>query len=120
MTATLLFATGCGEGETEKKLEVVTTVFPVYDWTKNILGDQLESTNLTMLLDSGVDLHSFQPSAADLVKISTCDVFIYVGGESDEWVDKALENASNSDMVVVNLMELLGDMARPEEEVEGM
>ncbi len=97
---------------------VVTTIFPEYDWTRNIIGDT--DADITMLLNSGVDLHSFQPSADDIVKISTCDVFIYVGGESDEWVEDALKEAVNKDMVVVNLMDALGGKAKVEEAVEGM
>ena len=73
-----------------------------------------------MLLDNGVDLHSFQPTADDILKISTCDLFIYVGGESDEWVEDALEEATNKDMEVINLLEVLGDSVKEEEVVEGM
>ena len=65
-----------------------------------------------MLLDNGVDLHSYQPTANDLIKISHCDMFIYVGGESDGWVEDALKNAVNKDMVVINMMELMGDSAK--------
>ena len=64
------------------KLKIVTTIFPEYDWVKSILGDQTENVELTMLLDNGVDLHSYQPTADDIAKISDCDLFIYVGGES--------------------------------------
>ena len=102
------------------KLSVVTTIFPEYDWTMNILGDRAKDAEVTMLLDSGVDLHSYSPSADDLVKISTCDVFIYVGGESDEWVKDALKSVGNENMIVINLMEVLGDAVREEETVEGM
>ncbi len=73
-----------------------------------------------MLLDNGVDLHSYQPTADDIMKISTCDMFIYVGGESDEWAENALKEATNKDMVVVNLLEVLGDSVKEEEMVEGM
>jgi zinc transport system substrate-binding protein len=58
-----------------------------------------------MLLDNGVDLHSYQPTADDMIKISSCDLFIYVGGESDAWVEDALKEAVNPDMVVINLLE---------------
>ncbi len=102
------------------KLHIVTTIFPVYDWTVNILGEQAASAEVTMLLDNGVDLHSFQPSADDIVRISTCDLFIYVGGESDDWVDDALEEATNKNMAVISLMETLGDSVKEEEIVEGM
>jgi zinc transport system substrate-binding protein len=67
-----------------------------------------------------VDLHSFQPTAADILKISTCDLFIYVGGESDEWVDDALREATNKSMTVVSLLDVLGDAVKEEEVVEGM
>ena len=99
---------------------VVCTIFPEYDWVKEILGDHAENVELTYLLDSGVDLHSFQPTADDIMKISTCDLFIYVGGESDEWVEDALDEATNKDMKVINLMDILGDSAKVEELKEGM
>ena len=73
-----------------------------------------------MLLDNGVDLHSYQPTVKDILKISDCDMFIYVGGESDEWVEDALKEATNKDMVVINLLEVLGDSVKEEEMVEGM
>lgn len=118
---------GCGKknaaetGESDSnKLSVVTTIFPEYDWVKEILGDKAESTDLTMLLDNGVDLHSYQPTADDIVKISDCDLFIYVGGESDKWVDDALKEATNKDMKVIDLLEVLGDSVKTEETVEGM
>ena len=102
------------------KLNVLCTIFPEYDWAKNIIGERINDVNLTMLLDDGVDLHSFQPSVDDLIKISTCDLFIYVGGESDAWVSDALKQAVNKDMVVINLLDVLGDAVKQEELVEGM
>ena len=102
------------------KLKVVTTIFPEYDWVRAILGDKAENAEVTMLLDNGVDLHSYQPTADDIVKISDCDLFIYVGGESDEWVEDALRNAANGNMKVINLLEVLGDSVKTEEIVEGM
>ena len=102
------------------KLKVVTTVFPEYDWVIQIAGDKISDIDLTFLLDNGVDLHSFQPTAQDIIKISSCDVFVYVGGESDEWVEDVLKEASNKNMQVVNLMNLLGDSVKEEEIVEGM
>ncbi len=104
----------------DSSLQIVTTIFPVYDWTNNILGDNPSGVQTTMLLDSGVDLHSFQPTTEDMMKISECDLFIYVGGESDDWVDDALKNTNNKDMIVINLLDALGDQAREEELKEGM
>ena len=103
-----------------KKINIVTTIFPEYDWVRNIVGDKIEQIELTLLTDTGVDLHSYQPSISDILKISTCDMFIYVGGESDKWVDDALAQATNKDMVVVNLLDVLGDKVKNEEIVEGM
>ncbi len=115
----------CGnEGNTENlasdRLKVVTTIFPEYDWVREILGDKAGEADITLLLDNGVDLHSYQPTAEDILKIGEADVFIYVGGESDEWVEDALKEASNPDRKVINLLEVLGDSVKEEEVVEGM
>ena len=114
---------GCGkQNDTNQtdKLSIVTTIFPEYDRVREILGDKADNAEITMLLDNGVDLHSYQPTADDIVKISDCDLFIYVGGESDEWVEDALRNAANRNMKVINLLEVLGDSVKTEEIVEGM
>lgn len=114
---------GCGkQNDTNQtdKLSIVTTIFPEYDWVREILGEKADNAEITMLLDNGVDLHSYQPTADDIVKISDCDLFIYVGGESDEWVEDALRNAANRNMKVINLLEVLGDSVKTEEIVEGM
>ena len=128
MTCLLVFAgifTGCGasssdSGKDSRKLKIVTTIFPEYDWVRNILGDREKDVELTMLIDSGVDLHSYQPSTDDIVKISKCDIFIYVGGESDKWVDDALKQGSNKDRTVIDLFDVLGDKLKEEEHKEGM
>ena len=114
---------GCNAAQkanTSDKMKIVTTIFPEYDWVNNILGDKASNAEVTMLLDNGVDLHSFQPTAADILKISECDLFIYVGGESDEWVEDVLKEATNKDMIAINLLEVLGDKVVEEEIVEGM
>ena len=104
-----------------KTISVVATVFPVYDWTRQIIGqDQEDRVALTLLLDKGTDLHNYQPTVEDIYKISTCDLFIYVGGESDKWVPDALAQATNPNMKVLCLMDLLGSAAREEETLEGM
>ena len=108
------------EAPAHTKISIVTTIFPEYDWVREILGDKADSAEITMLLDNGVDLHSYQPTADDLIKISDCDLFVYVGGESDGWVDDALKSAANRDRKVINLLEVLGDSVKEEETVEGM
>ena len=105
--------------QAEKKLSVVAATFPMYDWTRRVIGD-VEGIDLTLLLDSGVDLHSFNPTAADILKVATCDLFIYVGGESDEWVEDVMKQAVNPDITTLCLMEILGGAAKEEEAVEGM
>ena len=87
---------------------------------REILGDKADRAEVTMLLDNGVDLHSYQPTADDIIKISDCDLFIYVGGESDGWVEDVLKEAANKDMQVINLLDVLGEQVKEEEVVEGM
>lgn len=116
-------ASGCGSkesSESDNKIKIMTTIFPEYDWVKNILGSQTDNVDLVLLVDDGVDLHSYEPSAEDISTISDCDLFIYTGGESDDWVDDALDQATNKDMEVMNLMDVLGDSVKTEEAVEGM
>lgn len=110
---------GC-KGNSGDKLSIVTTIFPEYDWVNQILGEQAQNAEVTLLLDSGVDLHSYQPTADDIVTISTCDMFIYVGGHSDDWVAEVLAQAKNEDMIVINLFDVLADAVKEEELVDGM
>ena len=106
--------------DTNKKFSVVCTIFPEYDWIRQLVGDKKDNYEITYLLDKGVDLHSYQPTAEDIAKIANCDLFVYVGGESDGWVDDALKESKNDKMQVVNLLETLGKNVKPEEVVEGM
>ena len=105
---------------TEQQLSVVATVFPAYDWARQILGADNEHAALTLLLDKGTDFHNYQPTVEDIYKISTCDLFIYVGGESDKWVPDALAQAQNKDMKTICLLDALGSAAKEEEALEGM
>lgn len=106
--------------DANKKFSVVCTIFPEYDWIRQLVGDKKDNYEITYLLDKGVDLHSYQPTAEDIAKIANCDLFVYVGGESDGWVDDALKESKNDNMQVVNLLETLGKNVKPEEVVEGM
>lgn len=112
--------TGCGGAQnTHADIKVVATVFPIYDWVREVARDDVD-IKLDMLLDNGADLHSYQPSATDIMDISDCDVFIYVGGESDKWVSDVIQKADNKDMIVLDLLDILGDKAKEEEVKEGM
>ncbi len=109
-----------GGAEGGDAIKVVATVFPAYDWAREVIGDRTEDVELSLLMDTGTDLHNYQPTAEDILEIGQCDVFIYVGGESDEWVEDALAQAENDNMIVLCLMDSLGDGAREEEIIEGM
>lgn len=102
------------------KKSIVCTTFPEYDWVMNILGEKAGSFDVTLLQNNGTDLHSYQPSVKDIAKISNADLFVYVGGESDEWVEKVVSQSVNKKQIVVNMLEVLGDKVREEEIVEGM
>ncbi len=104
----------------DRKLSIVTTIFPEYDWVMNILGEKAADAEVSLLLDSGVDLHSYQPSADDMVRISHADLVICTGGASESWVEDALRGAASPDRKVIRLLNCLGDRLREEEIVEGM
>ena len=116
---TTLGLSGCSGNEIKDsgKLSIVATVFPAYDWIREILGDKGE---LTLLSSNGADLHNYQPTAEDMSKIATCDMFIYVGGESDSWAEDAVKTSLKKDMIAVNLLEVLGEAVVEEEVLEGM
>jgi len=100
-------------------VKIVTTIFPIYDWVRQIVGPDA-NVDMTMLLDSGVDLHNYQPTAQDILKIAQCDLFIFVGGESDEWTEDVLATAQNKNIKTINLLDALGEAVKEEEIVEGM
>ncbi len=117
---------GCGSaapgpaGSAEGRLRIVTTIFPLYDWTREVLGERADAVELVWLQDSGVDLHSYQPTAEDMLKLSSSDLFIYVGGESDDWAEDAIAEAVNPNQQTLDLLEALGSGAKEEERAEGM
>ena len=88
----------CQQPETTQEkdgITVVTTIFPVYDWPCNIAGD---NCNVIYLDESGTDMHSFEPTAKDILTLAQADVFIHIGGVSDEWVEGAIESADNPEL----------------------
>lgn len=105
-------------GETAAPLRIVCTTFPQYDWTRQLLGNRADEVELTLLLDNGIDLHNYQPTADDIIKIARCDLFVYVGGESDTWVDDLLEASPNSHRKALSMLACVD--AKEEEAVEGM
>ena len=115
----VLSVSSCATQKVSDKKSIVVTVFPEYDWVMNVIGDLSEEYEVNLLLKNGSDLHSYQPSTKDMASISSCDLFIYVGGESDFWVEKALEKPMNKNRTVINLMKILGSRAIEEEGEEG-
>ena len=114
---------GCSNtssSENDNKIHVMATSFPQYDWVRQIIGKDNENVEVSLLVDSGIDLHSFQPSVEDIAHISNCDMFIYTGGISDVWVEDALKASSKEDRIEINLLSVLGNEVKDEEHVEGM
>lgn len=119
----LIMCSGCekqNNNSKNNKLSIVVTNFAVYDWLRQIIGDNKDNIELTMLMDNGVDSHNYQPTADDIIRISDCNLFVYIGGQSESWVADVLKNSTNKDMKVVNLLNILADKAKLEEEVDGM
>ena len=117
LSALALLLSGCAQPQSHKKLQVVAAIFPEYDWVRQIVGDD-DSVELTLLVDDGVDPHSFQPAVSDMVTAANCDLLIYGGGESDQWLTKL--EATNPNRETLVLLPLLGAQAHREEVVEGM
>lgn len=101
------------------KLHIVCTTFPQYDWVRALTAGAEEHLELVLLTEGG-DLHNFQPSAMDIAQVSDCDLLIYVGGESDLWVQDALRESVNADMHIFNMMERIKDALKEEEHIEGV
>ena len=112
---------GCSQVSAEKndKINIVCTVFPAYDWVREITGNS-DNLEITYLLENGADMHSYQPTMDDIVQISSCDLFIYIGGESDTWAEDAVKQAKNKNIKSVCLLDTLGDAVKEEEIKEGM
>lgn len=116
--AALAFACGCSadnapQSGNKDKLSIVTTIFPAYDFARQVFGDTAE---VTMLLKPGTESHSYDPTAKDIIKIDSCDLFIYNGGESDTWVDGILEASDGvKTLRMMDAVEVL-----EEEHIEGM
>lgn len=117
---TLFSLTACSKSNSNSdKIQVVASIFPAYDWAKQIIGDT-DRIELSLLVKNGSDLHSYQPSVDDIISISNSSVFIYNGGESDTWVNGVIKTGGSDKTIYVNLMERLGSHLVEEEEVEGM
>lgn len=114
----LAVLTGCGAAAPatsaaesgEEPLRVVATVFPAWDWLRELTAGQEGRVELTLLQSGGVDMHSYQPTARDLLTVQECDLLVCVGGQSDAWLERALAGAEDGPRVV-RLVEALGEQA---------
>lgn len=114
LTFFMFLISGCADNK-DNKIHIVSTIFPIYDWTSNIIKDVNDNIELDLLVNNGTDVHNYQPTADDIIKITTCDMLILIGGESDSWILDALKQKKNQDMVIINLMDILGKYVRKEE-----
>ena len=101
------------ETEDNGKLNVITSNFPPYDFLREIGGDKI---NLKMLISPGAESHSYEPTPQDIANVNNCDVFVYVGGNSDQWVGSLISSGDNQDMEVVKMMDCVELLDEPEEE----
>jgi zinc transport system substrate-binding protein len=122
MVAVILFGvSGCKQKKNavtrsaDGKLNVTVTVFPPYDFVRAVAKDKV---NLKLLLPPGAESHSFEPSPKDIIAVQNSAIFIYVGGESDDWVDRILESMNTDNMKILAMMETVEAVV--EETVEGM
>lgn len=119
LAAAILFASTFAFAKNSKKT-IICTIYPQYDWIMNIVGDKTDIFDISYLTQKGMDLHNYQPNIQDIAKLTECDLFVFVGGESDKWVQKAVSQAKNKSLKAFNMMEILADKVREEEFVEGM
>ena len=105
---------------TSDKLKITTSIYPEYEWVNAVLGSHRNEADVTLLMQDGVDLHSYQPSAEDIMTVKNSDLFVYVGGESDGWAKDASRDAENPNFKAIDLMDLLKDITKEEVAKEGM
>lgn len=102
----VIYSCGSG-GKDDGKISVVCTLFPQYDWLREIIGES-ESVELSLIVENGTDIHSYEPTAADILEISNADMIVYLGGEADTWVSEAIERSGNEDAIKIAICECEG------------
>lgn len=117
MALILVTFSGCAQSNAydNGKINIVSTIFPQYDFAREITGDK---ANLKMLIPPAGEAHTYEPTPQDIISIENSDVFLYIGGESDEWVDNILDSVDKSKTRVVKLIDYVD--TKEEEDVEGM
>ena len=117
LSSALLCGTGCNT-EDNGKIKIVCTLYPAYEWINAVIDGVDGIDKPKLLINSSIDFHSYQASVDDIVNVKNADLFVYVGGESDEWIEKV--DITNKDQKQICLLDVLGDAAKLEEEKEGM
>ena len=113
---TLLF-TSCGKIGGNDKISIVCTAFAQYDFVMNIIGENRENFEVTYLLESGTDMHSYSNtiSVEDKVKILSCDLFVCIGGSSEKWIDELISDEKSKEIKTLKLIDCVGELVCPSE-----
>lgn len=116
---TFLFANQITTAFAQDKINIVTTIYPLYDFAKEVTAG-VDNVNITLLDQTGSDMHSFTPTTKDLITILNSSILVYVGGPSDAWLDKVIKEQTDPKFTCINFMQLLGNRLLVEEIIEGM
>lgn len=117
----LLMISGCTTNKVDnKRIKIVCTTYVQYDWLQQIIGKENGTFDLSLIIKNGVDLHNYQPTVQDIVQISSADLFVCIGGESESWVKDAIKEAKNKNVKMISLMSLLKGRLKEEEHLEGV
>ena len=95
------------------KLKIISTVFPPYDLARQIAGDNAE---ISILLPPGSEIHNYEPSAKDMIAIRNCDIFLYIGGENEQWAEKLINSNDTENVTAVKLIDYVPTLSEDEDE----
>lgn len=95
------------------KLKIISTVFPPYDLARQIAGDNAE---ISILLPPGSEIHNYEPSAKDMIAIRNCDIFLYIGGENEQWAEKLINSNDTENVTAVKLIDYVPALSEDEDE----
>ena len=111
LTLVVLSLSSCAVAPDNGQTDIVCTVFPIYDWAQNLLGGDTDGVSTRLLVNRGTDPHSYTPTPTDIAALHGADILIYVGGESDAWIEDVLSTIKNKEIKLIKLIDLLGDRA---------
>lgn len=127
MLVFMAFFAGCAAEPREiaaedEKLQILCTTFPLYDWTRQVTAGCEDFIEVSLLMDQGTDPHNYQPTTEDIIRMTEADIIVYVGGESDLWMEDVLTSIPEERREMqkyLNMMEVLGSSLREEEHTDG-